>query len=281
MIHRRVISTTALFGAWLCGQPQTHAQSATRVEFDVVSIKPNVSPPGSGGGIRTLPDGTVIMTNQPLRSMILAASPVQSREVVGLPSWMNTDRYDLTAKPPSGSTREQRARMWQALFAERMKLVAHVEQQERATFALVLARSDGRLGPELKPSTLDCSPRPPGSAPPQPAAPGPTDFRNRCGMSMSATSIVSGGITMDQLVQSLGGLAGGLVNNRTGLQGSYSLTLHYSQPRGADASPKADVLDDAPEIFTALQEQLGLKLQPEKTMVPVFVVDHIERPSED
>ena len=81
-------------------------------------------------------------------------------------------------------------------------------------------------------------------------------------------SILSGGITMDALVGSLGGLAGRLVNNRTGLQGSYSLTLSFSPPRTPGASSDAPLSgDDAPEFFTALQEQLGLKLQPEKTMV--------------
>jgi uncharacterized protein (TIGR03435 family) len=203
--------------------------------------------------------------------------------VIGLPDWASTERYDVTAKPPADSTREQRSEMWRTLFAERMKLVAHVEEKERDTFALVVARSDGRLGPQLKPSTLDCSPRPPGS-PPAPLPPPPTtdaEVLNRCGGRFSNGSIVSGGITMDALVGSLGGLAGRLVNNRTGLQGFYSMTLTFSPPRTPAASSDAPLPSDAPEFFTALQEQLGLKLQPEKTMVPVFVVDRIERPTEN
>ena len=251
---------------------------AAPMQFEVVSIKRNTAGAEAGGGMRNLPDGTFVMTNQPIRSIILAASPVPAREVAGLPDWVNAERYDVTTKPPAGSTREQRAEMMRRLFAERMMLVGRVEERERDTYALVLARSDGRLGPQLKPSTLDCSPRPPSTPPPQ-APPAFTDAQNRCGMAMSVNSIVSGGISMDSLVQSLGGLAGRLVNNRTALQGPYALTLRFAMPRNAGAPADAAAIDDVPEIFTALQEQLGLKLQPEKTLVPVFVVDHIERPT--
>jgi uncharacterized protein (TIGR03435 family) len=254
----------------------TFAAQTARLEFDVVSIKRS-DPEAKGGGMRRLPDGTLIMVNQPIRSIIFSASPVPAREVIGLPDWANTDRYDVTTKPPAGSTLEQRSEMMRTMFAERMKVKAHVEQRERDTYALVLARSDGRLGPQLKPSTLDCGPRPPGTPPPPPPSEF-TDFASRCGGSFSKNSIVSGGMTIDSLVPSLAGLAGRLVNNRTGLQGFYALTLNFSAPRQAgDTAPP----DDVPEFFTALQEQLGLKLQPEKTMVPILVIDHIERPTEN
>ena len=83
---------------------------------------------------------------------------------------------------------------------------------------------------------------------------------------------------MDILVQSLGSLAGGLVNNRTGLQGFYSVELNFA-PNGLASDDRRG--DEPPQFLTALQEQLGLKLQPEKTMVPVLVIDSIERPSEN
>jgi uncharacterized protein (TIGR03435 family) len=252
------------------------AQSPALSEFDVVSIKRNTDGPGAGGGIRRMPDGTFIVRNQPIASIILTASPVPTFEYEGLPDWAKFENYDLTAKPPSDSTAEQRGQMWRALFADRMKLVAHIEQRERNTFALVVARKDGKLGPELKPSNLNCDAgRGDGTKPPPTAEP-----QNRCGIALSRNSLVSGGITMDQLALPLKGIAGGLVNNRTGLAGLYSVNLKFTRPRdlgaGADSSS-----DDAPGIFTALQEQLGLKLQPEKTVVPVFVIDHIERPTEN
>jgi len=222
------------------------------------------------------------MENQPLIALVGLAAPLQVplRDILGAPDWLMRDRYDVTVKPPAGLTpeqwRQQTPLMWQAMFADRMKLAAHVEQREQNVFGLVLAREDGRLGPDLKRSTLDCTPAVPGtsSAPPQ----GLQDRQNRCGLSMSAGLIVSGGITMDRLVPSLGGLAGGQVENRTGLQGDYALTLRFSLPRGANSDAP---IDDAPEFSTALREQLGLKLERSKKMVPVFVIDHIERPSEN
>jgi uncharacterized protein (TIGR03435 family) len=97
-------------------------------------------------------------------------------------------------------------------------------------------------------------------------------------MAGNGTSITSGGITMNQFARSLSGRVGGLVNDTTGLQGFYALTLTFAQPRASADTPSAD---NAPDFFTALQEQLGLKLKPEKMKVPIFMVDHIERPSED
>jgi uncharacterized protein (TIGR03435 family) len=182
---------------------------------------------------------------------------------------------DLTAKAPAGATRQQSGAMMRRVFEDRMKLKGHVEERERTVFALVLARSDGRLGPQLKPSALDCTaPVPPRSL----QTPPPEPPEARCGGSFGAGLIVSGGITMDQLVLSLSGLAGGQVINRTQLQGFYALTLRYAVPRAPGADPPGD---DVPEPITAIQEQLGLKFQPEKMKMPVFVVDAIERPSEN
>ena len=262
---------TALMCLALCAQVAAQALA----EFEVVSIKRHVTLEASGG-TRTLPDGTFIMTNQTIESIIRGAVPVPVREVIGAPDWVKYERYDVTAKPPAGATPEQRREMMRRMFADRMKFVGHVEERERETFALVLARSDGRLGPNMKPSTLDCSPRPVDPKAPLPA-PEP-DVRKSCGLMVSATSIVSGGITIDRLLLSIGGMAGGLVNNRTGLQGVYAVELTFS-PGGLTPDEKRG--DEPPQFLTALQEQLGLKLQPEKTMVPVLVIDSIERPSEN
>jgi uncharacterized protein (TIGR03435 family) len=254
-----------------------------RAKFDVVSIKPNTS--GTrGGSARTLPDGSDVLVNQPIGALLLAASPVQTREVVGAPDWVTFERYDITLKPPAGATTPtQRREMMQAMFADRMKLVAHVEQHERDVYSLLLARSDGRLGPELKPSTLDCSPPRPGA--PVPAPPqGPLTaglVMSRCGMMMRPGGIMSGGMRLNGFAASLYGLVGAEVENHTGLEGFYSVNLTFSATRGRGLPVNADATDDAPDIFTAVREQLGLKLERERKMMPVFVIDHIERPSEN
>lgn len=270
-----------MLAAPLSGLPTAEQALAepSGAQFDVVSIKrsPNDA---VGGGMRSLPDGTMIMTNQPIRSIILSASPVPAREVEGLPEWVTRERYDVTLKPPAGATREQRPEMMRTMFAERMMLKAHVEERERDVLALVVARSDGRLGPQLKPSTLDCGPRPPGSPPPPPPTFAEADAQGRCGGLYGQGVIVSGGVLLDSFVLSISGLAGRQVVNRTGLQGFYALMLHYAAPRPPGATD-APVDDNNPDFFTALQEQLGLKLQPDKMRVPIFVVDHIERPTQN
>lgn len=265
------------------GQTQNAQPSPGPIDFDVVSIKKNTSG-NVGGGMRSLPDGTMVMTNQPIRSLISGATTEITREVVGVPDWAMSERYDITAKPPAGATRQQQRVMMQRMFADRFKAVVHVEQRERDGFALVLARADGKLGPNLKPSTLDCGPRPPGTPPPPPPTGPPTaaEAAKRCGGLFGPGLIVSGGTPIGAVAPSLQGLVGGPIDDRTGLTGAYAFELHYSVPRRAD--PNTDAApdpSDAPDIFTALQEQLGLKLQREKITIPVLVIDHLERPTEN
>jgi uncharacterized protein (TIGR03435 family) len=279
MIRVFAIVLLALVSSAAAQTPTTPPPYSGPLEFDVVSIKKS-DPGNTSGGIRSLPDGTMLMTNQPMASIIAGAAPVPVRGVVGYPDWVDGERYDVTVKPPAGAGREQRAAMMQQMFATRMKMTAHVEQREQTTFALVVARADGRLGPELKPSSLDCSPRPPGSPPPPPPPPldptRPPDYSVRCGATFGPGEF-SGTMILDSLVLSLSGQAGGLVNNRTNLKGTSPFKLKYALGNGQPSTDPAD----PPEFATALQEQLGLKLQPEKTMVPVLVVDHIERPTEN
>jgi uncharacterized protein (TIGR03435 family) len=241
---------------------QTQPLAIVGAQFDVVSIKLNTSGSQGGGG-RTLPDGTVQFTNRPIATIVAAASPVPVIEVTGLPDWAKTERYDIVAKPAPGSnpTREERATMMRNMLIDRMKLVGHVEEVERPGFALVLARRDGRLGRQLKESTLDCF----------------GADRDRCGGRMGPGLIERNGVLLDEFAGTLRGFVGGVVTNRTGLDGRYDLTLHFAVST-LSADPSA-ATDDAPQFVTALQEQLGLKLVPEKTKVQIFVIDHIERPT--
>jgi uncharacterized protein (TIGR03435 family) len=263
--------------------PAIHAQSPTApLEFEAISIKRNTSG-APGNNIRTLPDGTFIATNVAIPLMIRLAIPVSMLEVLGLPDWTRTERYDITKKPREGfakPTAEQRSEMWHSAFVARLKLQAHVEDRQRNTYSLVLARSDRKLGSQLKPSTLDCSVPPP-DFPPTPPTP-PSEWANRCGVVSGLTSVLSGGTTMDEFAGRLA--VGARVYNRTGLEGRYAVQLNFRVDQTRFPLPKDHPLqssNDLPDIFTAVQEQLGLKLVPQKTQEPVFVVDHIERPSEN
>jgi uncharacterized protein (TIGR03435 family) len=277
----RLATSTVLFLVLLGTHASMQDPASTPAEFEVVSIKRNTGPLG-GAGIRTAPDGSFTMTNQPIRSILSAAAPVPIREIEGLPEWTMSERYDIVAKAPAGSTRAQTTAMLRAMLADRLKVTGHVEEREQDVFALVRARSDGRLGPQLRPSTLDCTPGGRGVAPPPTATSGPaalSDYENRCGALMGLSGVASGSMPIGQLVPFLSGLAGAQVLDRTGLEGRYAIKLTFStRTLSAGTPPSAD---DPPDIFTALQEQLGLKLQRDKARLPVFVVEHIERPSEN
>jgi uncharacterized protein (TIGR03435 family) len=249
--------------------------SRAPLEFDVASIKRNMSGPEAGSRAQTLGGGTTqLLTNGPIPIRSAAPEDVRPADVVNAPGWLTTEYYDITVKAPAGSTRDQIREMWHTLFVQRMKLVAHVEHREVKAFGLVLA--DGRPGPELKKSALDCSALASATSP----VAGPSiDKATRCGFGLTSTSIVSGGATMDVLARiQLSPLAGAPVTNRTGLEGYYAFTLKFRAPHPAGAAAPDD---DLPDLFTALREQLGLKLETEKATEPYWVIDHIERPEEN
>ncbi|MBZ5560590.1 MAG: TIGR03435 family protein [Acidobacteriia bacterium] len=274
MAFRRAVLLVGVVAATTSPLRSQQPAVISGAQFDVVSIKRNSEM--NGVALRTLPDGTLMMTNQPLWSILIYASPVPvlPRNVKGAPNWVTTDRYDIIAKPAPDShpTREQRIEMMRNLLIERFKLGGHVAEEEQTTFALVVARSDRRLGPQLKKSEVECTPPLSVAAPP----PGPST-PPRCVVRMGAGSMEVTGMPFDRLVNSFNSLAGGQVFDRTGLEGGYDFTLHFAPP-GLNANASTTP-DDAPQFVTALQEQLGLKLVPEKTKVTIFVIDHIERPT--
>jgi uncharacterized protein (TIGR03435 family) len=244
-------------------------------QFDVVSIKPHIYDAATGGGMRTMPDGTFRMTSMPIGGILSAAAPEPVYEVTGYPSWARAEAYDIVAKPAPDShpTPQQRQEMMRNMLIDRFKVAGHLEEVERTTFGLVLARKDGRLGPQLKPSSGDCAaPRP------ADAAQAPQGSTGKCGTRMGPGTMEASGMSLDRLAMSLRGLAGGPVTNRTGLDGFYDVSLRFAPSRLAAGAPSDN---DLPEFFTALQEQLGLKLVPEKAKVKIFVIDHIERPTPD
>lgn len=270
--------STALALVALCEGSILLAQSPAPV-FDVVSIKKSDSA-SVGGGARTLPDGSTVITNQPIRGIFARGTAEPVRDVENIPDWA-MDRYDITAKPPAGAERATIPAMWQAMLADRLKFKAHVEQREKDGYGLVVARTDGRLGPGLKPSTLECTPRQGGPPSPQPTTfPTRQEAAGRCGMMAGPGYVVTGGMPMSRLASLASGwVQGAPVNDRTGLTGFYTFELTFAAD--ATRTPGQAVDPAASDELTALRDQLGLKLEREKITVPVLVIDHIERPTEN
>lgn len=158
----------------------------------------------------------------------------------------------------------------------RFKLLAHQEVRERPTFSLILARSDGRLGPQMRRSDYDCAAVEAANRRNEPA-PLAANGAPPCGIVQASGTLRAGGITMGLLSQTLSNALGRVVVDKTGLADSYELTLRY----GSQALGGGGAADDPPAVFTAMQEQLGLKLEPSIAPLAVLVIDRIERPAEN
>jgi uncharacterized protein (TIGR03435 family) len=271
MIRHSVLTLAVVAGGTSVITLLGQTPAVTGAQFAAVSIKPHTT--GSASAMRMLPDGSQAMINIRISQIIGSAAPVPVVEVEGLPDWAMAERYDVIVKPGSLPTPPERAEMWRNMLIDRMKVVGHIDEVERITFSMVLARADGGLGPQLRMSTLDCSPGSPDA--PRPAM--PVDVRNKCTLHTGRGIVESGGIGLDYLARSLGGIVGGAITNRTGLDGFYALTLRYD---ARNMTPERTTpLEEGAPFFMEMEEQLGLKLVAGKTKVRVFVIDHIERPA--
>jgi bla regulator protein blaR1 len=260
---------------------------AASLTFDVASVKPNKS-----GDQRVMiqmpPTGRYTATNIALRMMLRQAYDVQDFQIVGGPNWLASDRFDIVAKPPDGMTGPEQIRpMLRALLADRFKLVAHNETREMPIYSLVVARADGKLGPKLSAAKVDCEARFSGARRGGPPPDFPTAGQPmECGFMMGPGNMNVGGMPMLELARSLSPMVGRIVIDKTGLKGRYDFQMTYAPegrgfgggPAGADAPP---VDPNTPSLFTALQEQLGLKLESERGPVDVVVIDRIDQPTED
>jgi uncharacterized protein (TIGR03435 family) len=248
--------------------------------FDVVSVKPNNSG-AVGEQVRFFPpSGRVQMTNVTVKRMIQNAYALQDQQIAGGPGWITSEHFDIVANSEATNlTAQDRWMMVRALLAERFKLKLHTEPREQSVFALVLARRDGQLGEHLTKSNTECKP---------PSAPrtAPIDLSvpNQCGVLMGGPGRMNfRGVTMETLAAQLSARVGRSVVDRSGLDGRYDLDVEYSpqplQAGGGDPAPDRPA-DTAASIYTAVQEQLGLKLESQKGSVQVTVIDSIEHPVE-
>jgi uncharacterized protein (TIGR03435 family) len=279
------------------GFSRVGAQTATpdaKLKFEVASVRENPVDDGKVMfGIQ--PGGRFNAVNAPLWELIRMAYGVQRTQIVGAPDWTNTARYDIVAKAEGDIPRAGPAApigplnfMLQDLLEDRFKLRAHREHRELPIYALVVARSDKQLGAGLRPSAVDCAAMRgrggrPGMPPPGPP---PAGERPVCGMRVMPNRVLAGGIPLTQLTLMLSQFTQRIVVDSTGLSGNFDIDLTFTPEQLPQGPPPPGVTlppidPNGPSLFTALQEQLGLKLESDRAPVEVLVIDHVERPTPD
>jgi len=250
--------------------------AAPKPSFEVATIKRNVSLKEGGGGGPS-PGGRFRLTNVSVRPMILIAyrdgPPLMLSQVIGGPGWLDSDKYDITAKVsddlagrPQAEQVAAQPLLLQSLLEDRFKLKVHRETRQLPIYSLLRARKDGSFGPQLRPSIVDCKVEP-----------------NKCRLDFEPGHFSGGAMRMASLISFLSSNTQRVVVDRTGLEGTFELTLEFTPERTAlplstDATPPPP---DKPPLLTALQDQLGLRLESARGPVDVIVIDHIERPTED
>jgi uncharacterized protein (TIGR03435 family) len=285
MLSLSLISTTVLLG-----------QSAPRLEFEVASVKPAgpqvgvPRPVRIAGGPGTEDPERITFSRYALKGLIASAYDVKDYQVAG-PSWLDTERYDVVAKVPEGATKERVNRMLQTLLSDRFKLTFHHETKQFTMYELVVGRNGTKMKATLQDSTNAANSPAAGTGRGSPLQIGKDGLpilpagRGMIQMQMTGRRrIAANSQSMPDLADLLGKQLGAPVEDKTGLKGAYDFTLDFAlgSGRGADAliGPEAGLTSntaDAPNIFSAVQEQLGLKLEQKKGPIEIFVVDEAEK----
>ena len=262
----------------LLSAPSLRAQfepvTATTPRFEVASVKRSLA--ADFGGLGPVPGGGFTADGATLDMVIRSAYELQPAQLVGAPAWVNNERYDINARAP-GATSAQRRVMTRALLFDRFGMRAHAETRELPVYALMPVKA-GVLGPGLKP-TGECGPaKPPVDAPGQPLP---------CGILQAGAGQLSAtGTTMQTVASAAMNLASytgvdRIVLDRSGLTGNYAFDLRFTPVgQGGAPAPTPDAMP-RPDFFTALREELGLKLEPQRVPIEVLVIDGIERPTPD
>ena len=233
--------------------------SGERPRFDVLSVKPNIS--GDPGlSLDVTPGGRMAASNIPLIQFIRAAYTLQLHQIEGAPSWVSSERFDITGLADGGFPAPAIWKpgayapvqvMMQSVLLDRFKMVARMTEREGDGYALVLRTpgSSGALKPSVAPCTSEC-------------------------MQIGAGTVTARGVPLPQFAELLSQVTGRIVVDATELTGTFDFSVRWT-PEGDQA------VSDAPSLFTALQEQVGLRLQPRRVQIPVLLIESISRPDAD
>ena len=254
-------------------------------EFEVASVKPS-DPGGRGGRFQMQPGGRLLSENMPVRFLVGRAFNTNNPDqLVGLPKWVDTERFDIIAKAPAagpaltGMDQDALAPMIKALLVDRFKMTYHTEERPATAYSLVAAKPKMKKADPASRTSCKFAMAPPGSPP-------------------GSQVLTCQNITMAQLAERLQGMSQELtwpVLDATGIEGGWDFTLTYSRSfpmmavagRGGDAAPPASGMAAASDpsggytIFEAVEKQLGLKLEKQQRPMPVIVIDHIEQKPTD
>ena len=225
------------------------------------------------------PPGRFVQENVPLLNALSLAFDLRSYQMGGpFPDLVTREPFTIDARMPAASTATELRLMLRSLLIDRFKLRVHVESREQEAYALTLARRDGRLGPQLRPSRVDCPARMEAQRRNEPLPP-ELEGSKPCAFNFAPGRIEMVGMRLSTLVVMLAGQVGRPVVDQTGLTETFDIEMQWSFATSAGLG-RGDTAagTDGPSIFTAVQEQLGLKLEPSKTSVDSLVIDHIEHP---
>jgi uncharacterized protein (TIGR03435 family) len=280
---RRLLTADVLLPASVVvGLITSSGAAQTERRFDVTSVKRNNS--GDDGVSMTPTPAGIAWTNATLQMMMRQAYRVQDFQIVDGPGWLSTARFDVAAKADASVPQQDLPLMLRALLVDRFRLAVHHETRQLPVYALVLARVDGKFGPQFR--TPSGCVRPPQNQPTSPQIGQRTSSPQACDNKVLPGDMSSRGATMLTLTVNLSVFVGRTVVDRTGFTGMFDYDLRWTpdltpQSRG-NASPGGPAADpNRPSLFTALQEQLGLKLESTRGPVEVLVIDHVEMPTAD
>ena len=267
MARIAVVLVAVICAPILIAQEPTPAD--TSMAFEVASIRPS----GVGGryGLRFLPDASLSATSAVVERLIVTAYALHSVQLANKPKWVDEEPFDIQAKSPAGASAAspEMLRRLQSLLHDRFALRAHTETRKADVYALTFARKDRALGKQIVPCVKDDDKSASLSA-------------TRCGTTFSAPLIRPGiiegsylavrdtAVPMSRITLGLSTFARRMVVDETGLSGLFDMELRV---------PQDDQLSSAASVFTAVQEQLGLKLEARRADIRVLVIDRIERPT--
>ena len=265
-----LIVAVVLLSATLAGQQPAPA-------FEVASIRPSGDSRADENS-EVQPSGRFVATNMTLDNLIRGVFDVQRHELIWgerVPSWVASEKWDIIGKgPPVTDEQAQRPlyrRMMQNLLIERFKLVTRREARDTPVYALVVARDDRRLGPQMRPSSADCAAL---LAAFKATGARQTPDSPICGLRNQRARLWGTGVPLTEITRLLSLRAERPVVDATGLSGSFDLDMKFTPDDASDPASGAS-------LFTAIQEQLGLRLEPRRAPVNVLVIESVERPTPD